>query len=401
MKGKKILVGISGGIAAYKICNLVRLFVKAGAEVKVVMTPSATQFVSPLALSVLSKNEVMINMFPKADDWSKEEKAGHSTWHINLGLWADAFVIAPATANTIGKIEAGICDNFLLTVVFAARCPMILSPSMDVDMYKHSITQRNISSLKSKGFKIIEPVKGELASGLHGEGKMPEPEAIFDFVEKVLVKKKDLKGKKVLVTAGPTKEPIDPVRYISNHSSGKMGFEIAKAAFERGADVTLISGPVKQETPYGIKIIDVNTAAEMFEAVKGNYKEKDIIVMSAAVGDYKTEQTSTEKIKKTSGILSLNLVKNPDILKYLGEKKKKYILAGFALETENGIENAKKKLKEKNLDFIVLNNPKVEGAGFEHNTNVVSILSKNKIKHFDKMTKAEVAGIILDNIIRK
>lgn len=399
MRNKKVLIGVTGGIAAYKICNLVRLFVKAGAEVKVIMTPAATRIVSPLTLSVLSKNEVIINMFPDRDNWETAEKVEHSTWHINLGAWADVFIIAPATANSIAKIEAGICDNFLLSTVLAARCPVILSPTMDVDMYRNKITQRNIISLKSKGFIIINPVEGELASGLYGEGKMPEPEDLFDFTKKFLLKKKDLKGKKILITAGPTRENIDPVRFISNYSSGKMGYAIAEEANSRGAEVILISGPVNIQASDGIHLIKVNSALEMFEAVKANMKKIDLVVMSAAVSDYKPKIKLKNKLKKEASTINLELEKNPDILEYLGKSKQGYFLIGFALETNNEEEYAVEKLKRKNADIIVLNNPNTEGAGFNTETNVVTFITKYKIERFGIMHKAEVAKIVIEKYL--
>lgn len=399
MKNKKVLIGVTGGIAAYKICNLVRLFVKAGAEVRVIMTPAATKIVSPLTLSVLSKNEVIINMFPAGDTYETAEKVEHSTWHINLGAWADVFIIAPATANSIAKIEAGISDNFLLSTVLAARCPVILSPTMDVDMYRNKITQRNISSLKSKGFIIINPVEGELASGLYGEGKMPEPEELFNFTKKFLLKKKDLKGKKILITAGPTRENIDPVRFISNYSSGKMGYAIAEEANSRGADVILISGPVNLKASDGIHLIKVNTALEMFEAVKSNMKRIDLAVMSAAVSDYRPKIKLKNKLKKEESNLNLELEKNPDILEYLGKSKQGYFLIGFALETNNEEEYAKDKLKRKNADMIVLNNPNTEGAGFNTDTNIVTLVTKENMERYSIMQKKEVAKIIIEKYL--
>jgi phosphopantothenoylcysteine decarboxylase/phosphopantothenate--cysteine ligase len=399
MKGKKILVGITGGISSYKICNLVRLFVKAGAEVKIIMTPSATKFVSPLTLSVLSRNDVVINTFPDIDDYSKAEKSSLSTWHINYGLWADVFVIAPATTNTIAKIEAGICDNFLLCTVFAARCPIVLVPSMDEDMYNHRITQRNIESLKKNDFSIINPVYGELASGLIGMGKMPEPEDIYQYINRNFFTVQDFSGKKVLVTAGPTREPFDPVRFISNYSSGKMGFEIANAAFKRGADVTLISGPVALKESEGIKRININSADDMFDEVKKCYRKQDIIIMASAVSDFKPIKISGKKIKKENkGNLKIEFVKNPDILKFLGENKKKFKLIGFALETDNELKNAREKFLKKNLDLIVLNNPNEEGAGFEKDTNVVTFIAKNSSEKLPLMTKSELANQILSKI---
>lgn len=397
MKNKKILIGITGGIAAYKICSLVRLFIKAGAEVKVIMTPAATKFVSPLTLSVLSRNNVLINTFPSTVDYEKLEKLEQSTWHINLAMWADVFLIAPATANTIGKIISGIADNFLLCTVFASRCPVILVPSMDEDMYRNSIVQRNIKSLEAEGYKIIYPVYGELASGIYGIGKMPEPEEVFDYIVSFFNRRTDLSGRKILVTAGPTREPIDAVRYITNYSSGKMGFEIARAAFDRGAEVTLISGPVSLKESAGIKRINVETADEMYKEVKKIYDKFDLIIMAAAVSDFKVDRARKDKIKK-EGVDSIKLefVKNVDILKFLGEKKKNYKLYGFALETQNGINNAKKKLTEKNLDLVILNNPLEQGAGFESDTNIVTLIDNKRVRRLHKMSKYDVGNAILD-----
>ncbi|MCX6161709.1 MAG: bifunctional phosphopantothenoylcysteine decarboxylase/phosphopantothenate--cysteine ligase CoaBC [Ignavibacteriae bacterium] len=402
LKGKKILVGISGGIAAYKVCSLIRLFVKNGADVRVIMTPSAVNFVSPLTLSVLSKNEVIINMFPENKDLSKAEKVGAGTWHINLGIWADVFLIAPATANTISKIYAGISDNFLLSVALASRCPVILAPTMDEDMYCNKITRRNIEGLKSFGFKVIDPVEGELASGLFGKGKMPEPQSILDFTAKILNPKKDLGGIKVLISAGPTQEPIDAVRYISNYSSGRMGFELARAAKERGADVTLITGPVHLHEAPGVKRINVKTSSEMLDAVRKNFRNKELVIMSAAVSDFTPVKLSDKKLKKEElgTNFSLKLKKTEDILRYLGDNKDGFKLIGFALETDKGIENARKKLREKNLDVIVLNNPLESGAGFISETNIAVLIDNKNIVKLPKMSKYELGNMILDYYLK-
>ncbi len=399
LKGKKIIVGISGGIAAYKICSLVRLLIRQGAEVRVIMTPSAVKFVSPLTLSVLSQNEVVVNMFSETDP-SKTETVKAGTWHITNGMWADLFVLAPATANTLAKINAGISDNFLLSAVLAARCPVALVPTMDEDMFRNKITQKNISDLKKYGYRVLDPVVGELASGLYGEGKMPEPEAILGFISAQFIKK-DLSGKKILVTAGPTVEPVDSVRYISNYSSGKMGFEIARAALERGADVTLIAGPVSIEAPGGVKFVGVKTTGEMSAQVKKHSKGKNLIVMSAAVSDFRPKRVTEGKIKKENASLFIELEKTEDILKYLGRNKKGYKLFGFALETDNQIENAKRKLKEKNLDLIVLNDPNVKGAGFGTGTNVVTLIDKKSVTPLPLMSKYEAANKILDVFVNK
>lgn len=398
LKGRKIIIGISAGIAAYKICNLVRLFIKAGAEVRVIMTPSAVNFVSPLTLSILSKNPVIINMFPEGD-MSNSETVNAGTWHITNGIWADMFVLAPATANTIAKINAGISDNFLLSAILAARCPVVVVPTMDEDMYNNSATQRNIKALRNDGYRILEPVEGELASGIYGMGKMPEPEEIFKFVEEQFYEK-NLKGKKILVTAGPTRQPIDAVRYLSNYSSGKMGFEIAKAAYLRGAEVVLITGPSALQHRKGVTRIDVETGDEMLDAVKKNMKGINAAIMSAAVSDFKPKAVMKHKIKKeeTEKEYNLELIKTTDILGYMGKNKKGFRLVGFALETDNGLENAKKKLKYKNLDMIVLNDPNVEGAGFGTDTNVATLINKTSVKVLDKMTKFELANEILDRL---
>lgn len=399
-KGKKILIGISGGIAAYKICSLVRLLVKHGAEVRIIMTPSAVKFVSPITLSALSGNEVIINMFPENPDLGKTEKVEMKTWHVNFGLWADVFLIAPATANTIAKISAGISDNFLLASVLAAKSQVILSPSMDDDMYKNPVTTSNIVKLKNSGYKIIEPEYGELASGLIGEGRMPEPEKLFKYLNNYFETKSDLEGKKILVTAGPTVEFIDKVRFISNPSTGKMGFEIARAAKDRGADVTLISGPVNLKDIDGVKRINVTTADEMLRRVKASMKNKDLIIMAAAVEDFKPVKRENSKIKKEDkSRFVFEFERTPDILYFLGKNKKGFKLAGFALETDNEIENAKKKLKEKNLDFIVLNNPDHEGAGFGTETNVITIADKKNVKKYPLMSKYDAGNEILNKFL--
>ena len=399
LEGKKILLGVSGGIAAYKVCYLVRYFVKEGAEVKVIMTPSATKFVSPVTLSALSKNEVLINLVPQEDP-ENSEKVDTQTWHVNLGLWADVFVIAPATANTIAKIVHGESDNFLLAAVLSARCPLVIAPTMDDDMYKNEVTQDNIKSLKKLGYKIIDPDSGELASGLIGIGRMAEPEAIFDFVKDELMRQEDLKGKKVLVTAGPTLEYIDAVRFITNHSSGKMGFAVAKAAKERGADVTLVTGKVNLEDIHGVNRINVETSNEMLDAVKVNMKGADVIIMTAAVEDFLPMQSSDKKIKKEGqDKFVFEFGKSPDILEYLGKNKDGFKLVGFAMETDNGEENAMAKLERKNLDFIVLNNPNTVGAGFGTDTNIVTIIDKDGKEELPLMSKYEVANKIIDKLL--
>lgn len=400
LNGKKILLGISGGIAAYKICDLVRLFKKSGAEVKVVMTPSAANFVSPITLSTLSGNEVLLNIFPDVRPESTES-VETKTWHINAGMWADVFLIAPATANTIAKISQGFCDNFLTAIVLAARCPVIISPSMDEDMLINEATENNITVLKERGYFIIEPETGELASGLRGAGRMPEPQTLYNYIEEFLKGTyRDYSGKKVLVTAGPTFEPIDDVRFIGNHSSGKMGFQIARAASLRGAEVTLISGPSSLQTPRNVNRINVVTADEMFSEVKNNLSF-DYIVMSAAVADFKPKNKLEGKIKKESkDNLIIETERTVDILDFLGKSKKNYNLVGFALEVENGIDNAKSKLKNKNLDLIILNNPGDKGAGFNTDTNKAVIINRNfNIVDLPLMSKFDLSNKILDILI--
>lgn len=401
LKEKKILLGLSGGIAAYKICYLVRMLVKQGAEVRIIMTPSATKFVSPITLSALSKNEVIINMFPESNDLSQAEKVETKTWHVNLGIWADVFMIAPATANTIAKIANGISDNFLLASVLASRCPVVIAPTMDDDMYKNPVTKNNIDKLKTFGYKILDPVYGELASGITGEGRMAEPETIYDYIKDLLLKKKDLYGKKILITAGPTIEYLDSVRFITNSSTGKMGFELARAARDRGADVTLITGPVSLTDVENVKRVDVKTTEEMFKKVKGNLKNKDLVIMTAAVEDFTPVKTMDSKIKKEDNDrFSFEFKKTVDILENAGKNKDGFMLIGFALETDNGLENAKRKLKNKNLDLIVLNNPKTAGAGFGTDTNVVTLIDKKNVEELPLMSKYDVGNKILDRYLK-
>jgi phosphopantothenoylcysteine decarboxylase / phosphopantothenate---cysteine ligase len=402
LENKKILIGVSGGIAAYKVCELVRLFKKNGAGVRLILTPSAVKFVSPITLSALSGNEVLINLFPESNPESAD-KVDAKTWHIYTGMWADVFVLAPATANTIAKIAYGMSDNFLTASVLASRCPVIVVPSMDEDMYINEITAANISRLKEFGYFVMQPEAGELASGLFGIGRMPEPQTIYDYTVKFLGKfNRDLSGKNVLVTAGPTYEPIDDVRFIGNYSTGKMGFQIARAASHRGAEVTLISGPSALLTPKNVRRIDVKTSDEMFEAVKANYTGCDFVIMSAAVADYKPTTVEAGKIKKNvQKNLSIDVSRTVDILEYVGSHKNGCKLAGFALETENAMEFAKEKLLKKNLDLIVINNPRDAGAGFGTDTNLVTLLDKDlKATRLSLMPKYDVANVILDALNR-
>ncbi|QBA64372.1 bifunctional phosphopantothenoylcysteine decarboxylase/phosphopantothenate--cysteine ligase CoaBC [Muriicola soli] len=395
LDGKKVLLGITGGIAAYKTAFLVRLLIKAGAEVKVILTESAASFVTPLTLATLSKNPVHL-------DFVKEEE-GTLDWdnHVELGLWADLMLIAPATANTLSKMANGVCDNLLLATYLSAKCPVYFAPAMDLDMYKHPSTKASIEKLQSFGNVMIPAASGELASGLEGEGRMEEPEGIIDLVLEHMRKGLPLDGKKVLITAGPTHEAIDPVRYIGNHSTGLMGVELARKAAVLGAEVTLVLGPSALAIADAyIKVLKVTSADEMFDAVMGEYKEADIVIAAAAVADYKPKTAAQEKIKKKSEHLTLELVKNQDILQTLGKSKKNQFLLGFALETENELSNALSKLKKKNLDAIVLNSLKDEGAGFGGKTNKITFIDKNSsIKSFDVKTKADVAVDIWNEII--
>lgn len=396
---KKILIGVTGGIAAYKSALLVRLFVKAGAEVKVIMTEDAKQFITPLTLSTLSKNPAY-SSFYKSDD-----AGGQWNNHVDLALWADAFIIAPATANTISKIANGACDNLLMATYLSATCPIFIAPAMDLDMYQHPSQKRNFELLESYGNIIIPAEDGELASGLVGQGRMAEPEHIFDFVSAKYQAEENLPltGKTVLITAGPTYEAIDPVRFIGNHSSGKMGFSIAEAAADLGAKVHLVVGPTALKTNHpNIEVKAVVSAQDMYNAVHEKVQDMDIVIMSAAVADYTPKFVGEEKIKKKTEDFNLELVKTKDILASVSAIKTKQFLVGFALETENEIENAKGKLKSKNLDMIVLNSLRDDGAGFATDTNKVTFIDKeNQIIEFDLKTKEEVAKDILNFIIDK
>ena len=395
LSGKNILLGVTGGIAAYKSAFLVRLFVKKGATVKVVMTPSAKEFVTPLTLSTLSKNEVFSSFTDEENDSAQWNN------HVELGLWADLFIVAPATANTLSKMAQGICDNLLLAVYLSAKCPVYYAPAMDLDMYKHPSTKATFESLNSFGNIQIPAESGDLASGLVGQGRMAEPENIVSFIEDHLLQKLPLRNKKVLITAGPTYEAIDPVRFIGNHSSGKMGYAIAEAAASLGAEVLLISGPVSLELNNDrIKVIGVTSAAEMYTAVHAHFKTSAIAIFSAAVADYKPKEASIQKIKKKDDELTLQLSKTKDILASVGAIKTTQFLVGFALETQNEVENAKLKLKKKNLDLIVLNSLNDKGAGFKGDTNKVTLITKdNKTIPFAVKPKTEVAKDILEHII--
>ena len=392
LKGKHILLGVTGGIAAYKSAFLIRLFIKSGAKVKVVMTPDAEEFVTPLTLSTLSKNPVLSSFTDSEKNWNN---------HVELGLWADFMCIAPATANTLSKMISGKSDNLLLTTYLSAKCPVYIAPAMDLDMYKHHTTQNNIKTLKQSNHIFIEPESGELASGLEGKGRMAEPENIVKFIEQNLTDQMPLNQKKVLITAGPTYEPIDPVRYIGNHSSGRMGYELAKTALNLGAEVILISGPTHLNiTHSNLKLINVKTADEMFEHAMKYYDDVDIAIASAAVSDYKPKTVYDKKVKKTNDEFTIELVKNPDILHTFGQKKTRQLLIGFALETNDEVKHAQQKLAKKNLDFIVLNSLNDKGAGFKSDTNKISIITKDNINRFDLKPKTEVAKDIFDQILK-
>jgi phosphopantothenoylcysteine decarboxylase/phosphopantothenate--cysteine ligase len=391
LKGKKIVIGITGSIAAYKIPFLVRLLVKEGAEVKVVMTPSATDFVTPLTLATLSGNDVIFHPFDK--------ETGAWKSHVELGYWADLMLFAPVTACTLGKMASGIADNFLVTAYLSAKCPVMVAPAMDLDMYRHPSTQKNISILRSYANEIIEPQTGELASGLSGPGRMEEPERILEIIRRFFLRRNELAGKKVLVTAGPTFEPIDPVRFIGNHSSGRMGFALAEEAAKRGASITLVTGPVTREANHqNINRLDVSSAGEMYFACMENAPGSDIIIMSAAVADYAPVNPSGSKIKKQKGNLRIELAPTRDILSELGKKKKKgQLLVGFALETDNEVRNARKKLEEKRLDLLVLNSLRDPGAGFNGTDNKVTLfMNTGKVLKGELKDKKEVASDIFD-----
>lgn len=394
LENKKIIIGITGGIAAYKINYLVRDFVKAGAEVRIVMTKPTEDFVSPLTLSTLSRNKVYTDFYDENKTWNN---------HVELALWADVMLIAPCTANTLAKIANGICDNFLMAVYMSAKCPVIIAPAMDLDMYAHPAVTKNLNIIESFGHKIIPAEYGELASGLIGQGRLAKPETIFRTVGNEFTDTDAaFAGKKILITAGPTYENIDPVRFIGNHSSGKMGFDLAKEAAKRGAEVTLISGPSSQKTDdKNIDVYRVTSAQEMFDEVFKHYENTDIAIMSAAVADYTPKVKATEKIKKNEQELTIELIKNKDILRTMGEKKTHQFLVGFALETQNEEENAKGKLVKKNLDMIVLNSLRDEGAGFANATNKIKIFTPTEEQSFTLKSKEEVARDILNFIAQK
>lgn len=391
LKGKHIILGITGSIAAYKSAVLCRLLVSAGAEVKVVMTPLAKQFITPLTMATLSQNPILVDFFnPENGEWNS---------HVKLGEWADLYLIAPATANTMAKMATGVADNLLLTTYLSARCDVAVAPAMDLDMYAHVATQRNMERLREDGVHIIEPGSGFLASGLVGKGRMAEPQDIVEAVKALFgEKKKSLEGKRFLVTAGATIEPIDPVRFISNHSSGKMGYAVAEALAERGADVTLVSGRTALDAPKGVDRVDVLSAEQMYEACVSRFEQMDGAVMCAAVADYTPQEVATEKLKKGDGDMSIPLKRTKDIAAALGERKGSRVLVGFAMETQHEMENAQSKLKRKNFDFIVLNSLRKAGAGFRGDTNIVTLIDGEGAEELPLMSKRDVADRIVDKI---
>ena len=391
LKGKHIILGITGSIAAYKSAVLCRLLVSAGAEVRVVMTPLAKQFITPLTMATLSQHPILVEFFnPENGEWNS---------HVKLGEWADLYLLAPATANTMAKMATGVADNLLLTTYLSARCPVAVAPAMDLDMYAHVATQRNMEALRQDGVHIIEPGSGFLASGLQGKGRMAEPADIVKAVEALFFeKKKSLEGKHYLVTAGATIEPIDPVRYISNHSSGKMGYAIAEELARRGAKVTLVSGRTALECPKGVDRVDVLSAEDMYNACCEAFSATDGAVMCAAVADYTPQTVAEQKLKKGDGDMSIALKRTHDIAAALGAEKGARLLVGFAMETENEQANAEGKLQRKNFDFIVLNSLRVEGAGFRGDTNVVSLIDREGREDLPLMSKSDVAKCIVDKM---
>lgn len=392
LKDKTVVIGVSGGIAVYKTLDVVSRLRKLGVNVNVIMTKSATEFVTPLSFQSLSQNYVVCDMFEDPKTWDVE--------HISLAKRADVFLIAPATANVIGKIANGIADDMITTTVMATKAKVLIAPAMNTNMYENPILQRNINTLKELGYNFVEPESGRLACGDTGKGKLASPETIVDEVVKLLSKGQDLKGKSIIVTAGPTVESIDPMRYITNRSTGKMGYSIAKEAIERGADVTLITGPTNLTPPQNLKkLVKIESAKDMYEAVLANLDENDVVIKSAAVADYKPKNYSNKKIKKSDDDLVIELDRNKDIAQEIGKIKNNKILVGFAAETNDLIENASLKIKKKNLDFIVANDLTKEGAGFGVDTNIVKIIDKEgNITEYPKMKKEEVANIILDKI---
>ncbi len=393
LTGKTVVLAVTGSIAAYKIANLASMLKKTGADVHVLMTENACNFINPITFETLTENKCLVDTFDRNFQFNVE--------HVSIAKKADVVLVAPASANVIGKIANGIADDMLTTTVMAAAgrgCPVILAPAMNTNMFNNPIVQDNLKKLERFGYQVVQPDRGRLACGDVGTGKMPSENELFSYIEAEISYEKDLKGKKILVTAGPTREKIDPVRFISNHSSGKMGYAIAKACMLRGAEVTLVSGPVSIPAPKFVHFVNVESAEEMFRAVTKSYGETDAVIMAAAVADYTIPNPAEEKVKKKDGELSLELSRTKDILGYLGENKEKQILCGFSMETENLLENSKKKLEKKNLDMVVANNLKQTGAGFGTDTNIVTLITKEGAEELPIMEKEEVAEVILDRL---
>lgn len=393
LKGKTVLLGVTGSIAAYKIANLASMLVKLHCDVHVIMTQNATNFIHPITFETLTNNKCIVDTFDRNFQYNVE--------HISLAKKTDVVMIAPASANVIAKLAHGLADDMLTTTVLACNCKKIVAPAMNTQMYHNPITQDNLQSLKHYGFEVITPACGMLACRDIGDGKLPEPDVLLDYILKEIAFEKDLIGKNILVTAGPTQEAIDPVRFITNHSTGKMGYAIAECAMQRGANVTLVTGPTSLKKPPFVRVIDIVSAQDMFDAVTGCAEEQDIIIKSAAVADYRPSNVSDEKVKKSDGELNIPLERTQDILKHLGEHKKAgQFLCGFSMETEDILENSRAKLHKKNLDMIVANNLKVAGAGFGTDTNIVTLITKNLEVELEMMSKIDVANCILDAILK-
>ena len=390
LKSKTVVLGVTGSIAAYKIANLASSLVKKGANVHVIMTKNATNFINPITFETLTGNKCLVDTFDRNFEFSVE--------HVSLAKQADIFMVAPASANVIGKIANGIADDMLTTTIMACKCHKVISPAMNTNMFENPIVQDNLEKLRNYGYEVIDPASGYLACGDTGAGKMPEPTVLESYIMKNIAMEKDMAGKKVLITEGPTMEAIDPVRFISNHSTGKMGYALAKIAMERGAEVTLVTGKTYIEKPDFVKIIDVKSAKEMFDAVDKEFDSQDIVIMSAAVADYRPKTVADEKIKKNDGETAIKLERTDDILGTMSKRKKNQFLCGFSMETEHMLENSKNKLKKKNLDMICANNLKVEGAGFGTDTNVVTLITENESRQLPIMSKEQVANEILTEI---
>lgn len=394
LRGKCVVLGVTGSIAAYKIANLASALVKLHADVNVIMTKNATNFINPITFETLTGNKCLVDTFDRNFQFNVE--------HVALAKRADIFLVAPASANVIGKIAGGIADDMLTTTIMACKAPKLISPAMNTNMFENPIVQDNLKKLRSYGYEVIQPASGYLACGDTGAGKMPEPETLLAYILRTIACEKDMVGKKVLVTAGPTQEPVDPVRFITNHSTGKMGYAIAENCMRRGAEVTLVSGPVQIASPLCVRVIPVVTAADMASAVKECYKEQDIIIKTAAVADYRPVHPADEKVKKKDAESVLELERTEDILAYLGAHRRDgQFICGFSMETENMLENSRAKLAKKNVDMIVANNLKVAGAGFGTDTNVVTIITKDDNRQLERMSKAAVAASIVDEILKK